>query len=142
MPRKAKPPEPTQGTDDTGYAVGYGKPPSHSRFQPGKSGNPHGRPKGSRNLASTMARELGALVSIQENGKRRSITKLEAIVKQQVNRAATGDSRSAQFVLGLSQFIESSPALAAQPLSSEADKQVMQEMLKRMRRTGGNDVDT
>ena len=31
------------------YDVGYCNPPQHSRFQKGKSGNPSGRPKHSRN---------------------------------------------------------------------------------------------
>ena len=33
----------------TEYEVGYGKPPAHSRFRPGQSGNPRGRPRGARN---------------------------------------------------------------------------------------------
>jgi hypothetical protein len=32
------------------YAVGYGRPPQHTQFQPGRSGNPKSRAKGSKNL--------------------------------------------------------------------------------------------
>jgi len=73
------------------YSVGYGKPPLHSRFKPGQSPNPKGRPRGSKNIATLLERALTERVTITENGKRRSITKLEASFKQLVNRAASGD---------------------------------------------------
>ena len=38
------------------YAVGYGRPPTSSQFQPGQSGNPQGPPKGVHK-ASSMARD-------------------------------------------------------------------------------------
>jgi hypothetical protein len=46
----------TDDTSDDGFAVGYKKLPQHSRFQPGRSGNPRGRQKGVRNLATADAR--------------------------------------------------------------------------------------
>ena len=75
-------------------SVGYKNPPSNSRFRKGVSGNPRGRPKGSRNLATLMKRALREKVAVQENGKRKLITKSEAIVKQFVNKAASGDLRA------------------------------------------------
>jgi len=42
----------TDETSDDGFTVGYKKPPQHSRFQPGRSGNPRGKQKGVRNLGS------------------------------------------------------------------------------------------
>lgn len=72
-------------------SVGYGNPPRHTRFQKGLSGNPDGRPKGSKNIATLLERALMERVTITENGKRRSISKLEASFKQLVNLAASGD---------------------------------------------------
>lgn len=123
----------TTFTSTSDYNVGYAKPPVASRFAAGRSGNPRGRPKGSRNVATTLLRELGAVVTIQENGRRRKITKLEAIMKQQVNLAASGDQRSAQFVVGLVQTVESAPAPTSGPLSSEADEQMKKALMQRMR---------
>jgi hypothetical protein len=73
--------------------IGYGRPPKHSQFAKGKSGNPNGRPKGSKNFGLVIEAELNAKIPINENGKRRSISKREAVAKQLVNKAASGDAR-------------------------------------------------
>jgi hypothetical protein len=75
------------------YEVGYKKPPHRTRFKRGESGNPGGRPKGSRNLATLLEKELRQRVVVTENGRRRSITKQEAMVKHLVNKALSGDRR-------------------------------------------------
>src|ERR1035437_5871182 len=79
---------------DKTYDVGFGKPPSHGQFRKGVSGNPRGRPKGKRNLATVLERTLEEKVVINENGERKTVTKLEAALKQMVNKAAGGDLRS------------------------------------------------
>jgi hypothetical protein len=88
------------------YAVGYGKPPPHSRFKKGQSGNPRGRAKGSKGIATMLERALTERVVITENGKRRSISKLEASLKQLVNRAATGDLAAMRQLYGLLPWLE------------------------------------
>ena len=52
-------------------AVGYGRPPRPTRFQPSRSGNPKGRPKGSKNFSTLFSEELAQPVTLTENGKRR-----------------------------------------------------------------------
>ncbi len=81
------------------YGVGYRKPPKGSRFKPGKSGNPKGRPKGSKNFATVIEQELNGRVPINENGQRRSVSKRQVIAKQMVNKAAGGDLKAAQTLL-------------------------------------------
>lgn len=91
------------------YDVGYGKPPAHTRFQKGQSGNPQGRPKGKLNLVTVLNRALNEKVTVVEQGKRRSITKLEAAFKQLVNKAVQGDPRAIQQVLSLGSLIGLEP---------------------------------
>src|SRR5688572_29477424 len=75
------------------YEVGYGKPPVHSRFQKGKSGNPKGKPKGRKNT-KTMIREITfAPVEIQVQGKMRKITAFEAMLMKLRQSALNGDYR-------------------------------------------------
>lgn len=85
--------------DDEAYHSGYGKPPERTRFRKGVSGNPKGRPKGSRNLASIFRKIIQE--KVQVNGPRgpRHISKLEAGVTQLVNRAAKGDPKAVREVL-------------------------------------------
>ena len=90
--------------------VGYRRPPLRTRFRPGQSGNPRGRPKGARNLNTVVAAALGEKVAVTENGRRRRITKLEAAVKQLVNRAASGEARATQLLIQVVQANEARPA--------------------------------
>lgn len=73
---------------DGNSSIGYGKPPMHTRFKPGQSGNVKGRPRESKNLTTTMTKELNQKVTISENGRRKKITMREAITKQALNKAA------------------------------------------------------
>jgi hypothetical protein len=63
------------------YEVGYRKPPLHSRFERGQSGNPRGRPSGAKNLATLLTEALNETVVIAEDGGRRKISKRQAIIK-------------------------------------------------------------
>jgi hypothetical protein len=81
------------------YQVGYAKPPHKTRFEKGKSGNPAGRVKGSKNVSKLLLQALGEPVVVNENGERKRITKGEAMIKQLVNKGASGDARSIQLLL-------------------------------------------
>jgi hypothetical protein len=83
--------------------VGYGKPPQTTRFRKGQSGNPRGRPRGSRNFASLVEEALAEPMMINENGRRKKATKLQVIVKQLVNTAAQGDHRSIQLLMAFTE---------------------------------------
>ena len=74
------------------YEVGYGKPPKANRFKQGQSGNPNGRRKTNKSLA-TVARELmNEMIDVRINGKVCRITRAEAIMRRQINDATTGTS--------------------------------------------------
>lgn len=80
-------------------AVGYCRPPKHTRFKPGQSGNPRGRPRKNRSVEALIKRELDSIIVLKEGGRELRMTKREALVKQLVNRAVSGDPKAMQFVL-------------------------------------------
>jgi len=113
--------------------VGYRNPPQNTRFKKGESGNPKGRPKGTLNMASVLARTLREKVIINENGQRKVITKLEAAVKQLVNKAASGDLRALRHLADLVVSAEerTAQAPAADAAISGDDQKVVQGILER-----------
>ena len=83
------------------YEVGYGKPPKHTRFQPGQSGNPRGRPKGTKNLKTDLMEELGEKILVREGDHARQVSKQRAMVKALLARALKGDVRAANLLLSM-----------------------------------------
>ena len=69
-------------------------PPKVKQFAKGKSGNPKGRPKGSRNLLTVLDKELGQSVVVNEGGKKKTVTRLQAMIKRLVSGALQGEQRS------------------------------------------------
>ena len=76
------------------YDVGFGKPPKGTQFKKGKSGNPKGRPKGTKSLKSVLQAELAQKLSVKEDGKAKKISKMEALAKRLVAQALSGDARA------------------------------------------------
>lgn len=126
------------------YTVGYGKPPVQTRFQPGQSGNPQGRRKGAKNLKTHLAAALDERVTVKEGGKQRKITKLEATIKQLVNKSAGADLRAMRMLFGLMGGLESrsdpvEPAPGDAPALSETDEDILAELKARLARSGETD---
>lgn len=76
------------------YKTGYRRPPRESQFKKGHSGNPSGRPKGSRNLLTILDQELSQTISVVEKGRKKRITRMQAIVKRMVTDALQGNQRA------------------------------------------------
>ncbi len=114
--------------------VGYCNPPERTRFKTGQSGNPRGRPKGTLNIATVLERTLREKVVINENGKRKIITKLEAAIKQLTNKAASGELKALQLLTALVRSAEERAIQAPAPNSGleEVDERVVLEMLRRL----------
>jgi Family of unknown function (DUF5681) len=121
----------TADSDD--YEVGYGKTPLHTRFPKGVSGNPKGRPKGVRNFQSELREELGSKITIQENGKRKRITKRRAVAKQIATKAANGDLKAIPLLLNQSQDLISERDQLAVVFDTPDDKSIMANLLERLR---------
>ena len=95
------------------YEVGKGKPPKHTRFQKGQSGNPFGRPRGSHNVLTDMRDELSGHITTQDGTK---ISKSRALVKALYAQALKGNVRAATLLL------DKIPDLAKLAVKEEEDK--------------------
>jgi hypothetical protein len=79
--------------------VGFGKPPVHSRFRKGCSGNAKGRPKGTKNLRTDLTEVLQERITVTEGDRKVRMSKQRAIVKTLIAKTLKGDSRSATTLL-------------------------------------------
>ena len=123
--------------DPKAKAVGYCNPPEHTRFKAGRSGNPKGRPKGTLNIATILDRTLREKVIVNENGRRKKVTKLEAAITQLMNKAASGDLKALQLLTGLVRSAEdrSAELPAADSVLDDVDQEVFLGILNRMEAT-------
>jgi hypothetical protein len=90
--------------EDADYKVGFRRPPVHTRFKPGQSGNPSGRAKGSKNLKSLFHQILNEQIPLLEGTQCKKITKAEAVIRRLVIGALKGDSRSQMTLFRLAEL--------------------------------------
>jgi hypothetical protein len=91
MSKQTRPPSQPNGGHS---AVGYCKPPVHTRFKKGQSGNPKGRRKGQRNVHTVVDEALSQRITIREGNRTRSVTKLDAVILTMVTAALKGDTKA------------------------------------------------
>jgi hypothetical protein len=108
--------------------VGYRRPPKANQFQKGQSGNPSGRPKGSTSLSTKITAALSERVTVVQNGKRRSISKLEAAFAQLANKAAAGDRHAAKLLIEMLHQSESRDDARADMIPINAEEHKAQDL--------------
>jgi hypothetical protein len=105
------------------------------RFKPGQSGNRLGRPRKPKTVGAAITVAFAEKVPVNEGGRRRKITKLEAAAKQIANKSASGDPRSAKLGLELAQKAEERESRSATSPEnlSETDQQIADRLIARLR---------
>jgi uncharacterized protein DUF5681 len=120
--------------DRDDYAVGYGRPPKHTRFKPGHSGNPKGRPKGTINLKTDLMEELSERISVSEGGKSKKLSKQRALLKSLAAKAIKGDARAMNILLNLMvRVLEVSVEEREADLISEDDLAILDDFIARQK---------
>jgi hypothetical protein len=123
--------------------IGYRNPPKTTQFKKGHSGNPKGRPKGRPNLVTALQKALREKVSINENGRRKVITKGEAAMKQLANKAASGDLHALKHLVMIDRSAEehSSEPTSTTAVLAEVDQKVLQGIFSRFESNGNGGGD-
>jgi hypothetical protein len=85
--------------DNDDDKVGFGKPPKHTQFQPGRSGNPSGKSKGHRSIANELRDILSEEITVGDSGSIKRITKQRALASALVTAAIGGDFRATAIVM-------------------------------------------
>ena len=118
-----------------------------TRYRPGQSGNPSGRPKGSKNkkkaknLPNRLQKAATEKVVVQEGGRKRKVAKLDVALTQMMNKAAQGDPSFMKMALA-----ELKKAEAAEPMTkpqeefAEADNEVIAQVIRRILQQGAAQV--
>jgi len=117
------------------YQIGYGKPPVGRRFQKGQSGNPRGPRR--KDLSSLLVAALNEPVYATVDGKRRKITKREAIITQMVNESASANLRATKMLFDMMKEVEQKAGAAAPPEPTQltaTDREVVELFVARLRR--------
>ena len=119
--------------DKYDYEVGYQKPPKATQFAKGHSGNPNGRPKGTKNWAISLHAALSQTVTVLVNGSSKQVSKLEAATTQLANKATQGDLHSIRLLFQLMPGMEATLSkTGTSALSNEQDNQILKVFLQRM----------
>jgi len=122
---------------DKGAPKKGGNPPQDTQFKPGSSGNPKGRPKGSKNLSTLLMDAARDQISATIGGKKRNISKIQATAMQLATKAASGDNGAIARFLNWIDEIETRAAASrpAQFPLSEADLEVLRATYSRMKQS-------
>jgi len=134
MTKKAKSMQ-SAGRDGAVQKVSRGNPPLHTRFKPGQSGHPEGRPKGSKNLSTLIMEAARDHVTATVGGKTRKISKIQATTMQLATKAASGDHAAMGKFLDWIDEIETRAA-AVKPTQfplSAPDIEVLRAVYERMK---------
>lgn len=132
-------------SEDRNYEVGYRKPPKHTRFKPGQSGNPKGRKPGSRNVMTLLEQILFDTVKVRENGKVRHVPAIQACLINVRNQALKGDPKAMDRLFKLTSLYHSAqpePANATTPdaVDPAMDLALLQELERMLRDDPANGI--
>jgi hypothetical protein len=121
------------------YVVGYKKPPQHTRFKKGQSGNPRGKVEGRKNYRTEFLEELG----VSENGRARKLSKQTLVIKRMVADAVNGDARAREHLLRLIGQIDafesgSEPTAPSAAEDAEIMARFKARLIEEIKAQGGN----
>lgn len=83
------------------YEVGFGKPPRHSQFKPGQSGNPRGRPKGAKGINTIVRETFLEKVAVRMPDGEKKVSRIAVVMRKLGDKAFSGDVRAQELAMKL-----------------------------------------
>ena len=118
----------TEGDDQTGFK----RPPKGTRFKPGRSGNPKGRPKGRRNLTTDLAALMKKRIPIRKDGELRHVSGQEALLLRLFEKAVGGDLKASAQIFAMVMKTDNRESAEPAPQSvSDKDREIVEDFLRR-----------
>jgi Family of unknown function (DUF5681) len=133
----------TEANPEEDAGVGYKRPPRHSRFRPGRSGNPRGREKSLRNFATDVKATLAGPLAIKERGKTKRVSSQEGMLLRLREKALQGDARALDQFIRLAQMFNNdgpNEVLGAQDMLAE-DREILDAYAEAIRSRPSSDVE-
>jgi hypothetical protein len=124
MSRPRKPRRPTRGSNPN-YEVGYGRAPISGRWKPGRSGNPSGKRKRKKTVGDVIDETFLRKVTIQEDGRRITLTLQELIIRNLGSAAAGGDMGAIRTLFALKERYRDSEETTLNPSEFDPDDQAI-----------------
>jgi hypothetical protein len=120
------------------YEVGYRKPPRDTQFKKGHSGNPKGRPRGTKNLRTDFLEELNERMTIREGSREVTLSKQRVFLKSLMSGAMKGSPAAIRSILDLAfRYLEPSDDEPQDNRALTADEREAVELLMRRLEGGG-----
>ena len=116
------------------YRIGYKKPPEHTQFKPGTSGNPKGRPKCVKNFMTDLENELSQMVLVTEGGKQIQINKQQALIKRLIQTSLNGNVQALNSAIKQIEKLEEKNSAGAifEVISSDGDVTLSKDQLDKV----------
>jgi hypothetical protein len=106
------------------YEVGHGRPPKGTQFRKGQSGNPSGRPRGSKKFLTDLEEELAQPMTHRSSEGDRVVTKQRGLIMNIIDSAVQGDPKAVSAVFRLLE----QTAVAHEPSDEFEDSNYLNDM--------------
>ncbi len=129
----------SKSSEQAGYKIGKGRPPSHTRWEKGTSGNPGGKKKGTVNLETTFQEALIRPVTLTMDGEKKVISALDALVMRLFDNGIKGDNKAINSILDRIERLIGSNRQHDTETSAE-DIEILQRVLAKRKFSGLTDA--
>jgi len=112
--------------------IGFKRPPKGTRFKPGRSGNPNGRPRGRKNLTTDLAALMTKRIPIRKDGELRHVTGQEALLLRLFEKAVGGDLKASAQIFAMVMKTDNQDLAEPAPQAvTDKDREIIKDFLRR-----------